>query len=123
MHLRFESMRLHDRQRLHQLKKYADKPFQDTDPMTRYTYYWSPCKDITRGEITSIFCMKTAWGTNLTVGLTNPFTRRSKGAMLRSTWMLLIISDIRRSFASVNRAVRTRSSLRWKTRTYKACTI
>ena len=53
MHLRFKSMRLHDRQRLLSSKKKEDKPFQDTDPMTRYTYYWSPCKDITRGQITS----------------------------------------------------------------------
>ena len=33
------------------LKKYEDKPFQATD--TRFTYHWSPCKDMTVGGITS----------------------------------------------------------------------
>ncbi|GFS01413.1 cation-dependent mannose-6-phosphate receptor [Elysia marginata] len=35
------------------LKKYADSPFQDTDPITAFTYYWSPCKDIAKGVITA----------------------------------------------------------------------
>ncbi|RUS70814.1 hypothetical protein EGW08_021421 [Elysia chlorotica] len=35
------------------LEKYADSPFSDQDPITSYTYHWSPCKDITKGSISA----------------------------------------------------------------------
>ena len=35
------------------LQKYTDSPFSSQDPKTTYTYYWSPCKDITKGTVTA----------------------------------------------------------------------
>ncbi|RUS69440.1 hypothetical protein EGW08_022798 [Elysia chlorotica] len=35
------------------LEKYADTPFSVQDSSTSYTYYWSPCKDITKRSISA----------------------------------------------------------------------
>ena len=61
------------------LKKYEDKPFQDTDPMTGYTYYWSPCKDITRGEITSSCLQEDNMGNEFDCGAHKSFHTEVQG--------------------------------------------
>ena len=61
------------------LKKYEDKPFQDTDPMNGYTYYWSPCKDITRGEIMSSCLQEDSMGNRFDCGAHKSFHTEVQG--------------------------------------------
>ena len=60
------------------LRKYADKAFQDTDSVSGFTYYWSPCKDITKGSITSSCVQEDAKGNQFDCGTHKSYTTEVK---------------------------------------------